>query len=593
MKKQPGDPPQEKEVILDGIPASPGIVIGPCFVHLENFWEPEPVVVSRRKISEQVKRFRHSVNTVHSRIKKKYRQTRHQLGKELAEILEMQVAILEDEFFLKEVEDLIEKKRYEAPYATFVIFRQKKEYFLKLSNEYFRDRAFDIQSLKEMIIKNMLGQDQAASITLEKPSIVIADNLTPAGTVELYEQQVLGLATNTGGKTSHTAIVARSLSVPAVVGLKKITKKAKTGDIVILDGNQGRVIVNPTPGTIEAYQEQRRIFCIFEEELLKQSALQVQTKDGKRIYIHANIEFENEIHQVLQVGSDGIGLFRTEGYFLSRREFISEEDQTKLYSRVAEKMHPKKVVIRTLDIGGDKVLPGAGIKEDNPFLGWRAIRFWLDHKSGFLTQLKAILRANVSGNVQLLLPMVSGLGEIYQVKELLAEAAEILLKEGKDFGDRIDLGIMIEIPSVVMLADILAKEVDFFSIGTNDLVQYTLAVDRGNTRVAKLYSHFHPAILRMLKITLDAGRKENIPVSMCGEMAGDPLAIPLLIAMGFDYLSASHAVIPGIKKIIRELSVAECTALYEEVKNMNITRDIIKVMNEFFQERFSEFYKRK
>lgn len=593
MKEEPGDLPQNKEIILEGIPASPGIVIGPCFVYLENFWEPEPVVVSRRKVSEQIQRFKHSVNTVHTRLKKKHQQTRRQLGKELAEILEMQVAILEDEIFLKEVEDLIEKKRYEAPYAAFVVFREKKEYFLKLSNEYFRDRAFDIQNLKEMIVKNMLGHDQAVSISLEKPSIVIADNLTPTNTVELYEQQVLGFATNTGGKTSHTAIVARSLSVPAVVGLKKITKQVKTGDIVILDGTRGKVIVNPTPERIEAYQEQRRIFCIFEEELLKQSALQVQTKDGKRIYIHANIEFENEIPQVLRVGSDGIGLFRTEGYFLSRQEFISEEEQTRLYSRIAEKMYPKKVVIRTLDIGGDKVLPGAGDREDNPFLGWRAIRFWLDHKSGFLIQLKAILRANVNGNVQILLPMVSGLGEIYQVKELLVEAAEILLKEGKEFGDRIDLGIMIEIPSAVMLADILAKEVDFFSIGTNDLVQYTLAVDRGNSKVAKLYSHFHPAISRMLKITLDAGRKANIPVSMCGEMAGDPLAIPLLIAMGFDYLSASHAVIPEIKKIIRELSVSECAGLYEEVKNMNVTNDIIKVMNEFFQQRFSEFYQGK
>jgi len=593
MKEEPGDLPQKKEIILEGIPASPGIVIGPCFVYLENFWEPEPVVVSRRKVSEQIQRFKHSVNAVHTRLKKKHQQTRRQLGKELAEILQMQVAILEDEIFLKEVEDLIEKKRYEAPYAAFVVFRQKKEYFLKLSNEYFRDRAFDIQSLKAMIIKNMLGHDQAVSITLEKPSIVIADNLTPANTVELYEQQVLGFATNTGGKTSHTAIVARSLSVPAVVGLKKITKQVKTGDIVILDGNQGRVVVNPTPQRIEAYQEQRRIFCIFEEELLKQSALQVQTKDGKRIYIHANIEFENEIPQVLRVGSDGIGLFRTEGYFLSRQEFISEEEQTRLYSRIAEKMHPKKVVIRTLDIGGDKLLPGAGDREDNPFLGWRAIRFWLDHKNGFLTQLKAILRANVKGNVQILLPMVSGLGEIHQVKELLAEAAEILRKEGREFGDRINLGIMIEIPSVVMLADILAKEVDFFSIGTNDLVQYTLAVDRGNSKVAKLYSHFHPAILRMLKITLDAGRKANIPVGMCGEMAGDPIAIPLLIAMGFDYLSASHAVIPEVKKIIRELSVSECTALYREVKNMNVTQDIIKVMNDFFQQRFSELYQGK
>lgn len=593
MKKQPGDLSKKREIILDGVPASPGIVIGPCYLHLEVSWEPEPVLVSRAKIAGQIKRFRQSVSNVHVILNDTYQKTHEQLGSELAEILEMQIAFLEDQVFLREVEDIIEKKRYDAAYATFVIFRQKKEYFLRLSNEYFRDRAFDIQSLKEMIVKNLLGRDQAVSISIDKPSIVIADILTPTDAVELYQQQVLGLATNTGGKTSHTAIVARSLSVPAVVGLKKITESVKTGDTVILDGNKGKVIVNPTPETIESYREQRRIFCIFEEELLKESALKVQTKDGKLIYVHANIEFENEVSQVLQVGADGIGLFRTEGYFLSRGEFPSEEEQSRLYSRIAEKMYPRKVVIRTLDIGGDKMIPGFRDKEENPFLGWRAIRFWLDHKTGFLAQLKAILRANAKGNVQILLPMISGLGEIQQVRELIEEAKGLLRKEGKPFGESIELGIMVEIPSVVMLADVLAREVDFFSIGTNDLVQYTLAVDRGNTKVAKLYSHFHPAILRMLKITLDAGQKANIPVGMCGEMAGDPLAIPLLIAMGFDYLSASHSLIPEVKKIIRELSTNDCKVLYDQVKDVTVTREVVKMANEFFQQHFSGIFIRK
>jgi phosphotransferase system enzyme I (PtsI) len=593
MKKQPGDLSKKREIMLNGVPASPGIVIGPCYLHLEASWEPEAVVVTRGKIPEQIKRFRQSIGNVHANLTETYQKTHKQLGSELAEILEMQIAFLEDQVFLNEVEDIIEKKRYDAAYATFVIFRRKKEYFLKSSNEYFRDRAFDIQSLKEMVVKNLIGRDQAVSISIEKPSVVIADNLTPTDTVELYKQQVLGLATNTGGKTSHTAIVARSLSVPAVVGLTKITESVKTGDTVILDGNKGKVIVNPTPGTIESYQEQRRIFCIYEEELLKESSLQVQTKDGKRIYVHANVEFENEVSQVLQVGADGIGLFRTEGHFMSRREIPSEEEQTSLYYRIAEKMYPKKVVIRTLDIGGDKMIPGLRDKEDNPFLGWRAIRFWLDHKTGFLAQLKAILRANVKGNVQILLPMISGLGEIQQIRELIEEAKELLRKEGKAFGESIELGIMIEIPSVVMLADVLAYEVDFFSIGTNDLVQYTLAVDRGNTKVAKLYSHFHPAVLRMLKITLDAGQKANIPVGMCGEMAGDSLAIPLLLAMGFDYLSASHALIPEVKKIIRELSISDCETLYEEVKNIMVTREVIKEVDEFFHQHFSEIFSKR
>lgn len=593
MKKPAGDLPGKEEIIIQGIPASPGIVIGPGFVYRELFWEPEPVVIPRRKIAGQINRFRKSVQSVHANLTETYQKTRQQLGEELAEILEMQIAFLEDQIFLKEVEDLIEKKRYEAAYAAFTVFRKKKEYFLKLSNEYFRDRAFDIQSLKAMIVKNLLGKDKPVTLSPGRPSIVIADNLSPADTVQFYHQQVLGLATNTGGKTSHTAIVARSLSVPAVVGLNNITEKVQTGDIVILDGTRGTAIVHPSPQTIAAYQEQQRIFCIFEEELLKESALPVQTRDGKRIYVHANIEFEEEIPQVLQVGAEGVGLFRTEGFFLSHRDFPSEEEQARLYQRVAEQLYPHKVVIRTLDIGGDKMLPGVGEKEDNPFLGWRAIRFWLDHKIGFLSQLKAILRANVKGNVQILLPMVSGLDEINQVKELLHEARDILHQEGKACGDNIDLGIMIEIPSVVMLADVLAQEVDFFSIGTNDLVQYTLAVDRGNARVARLYSHFHPAILRMLQITLEAGRQANIPVAMCGEMAGDPLALPVLLAMGFDNLSASHSVIPEMKRIIRRLSVAECEHFYEQIKRFSLTQQVVDAVRAFFQERFPELYERK
>lgn len=590
MKKHPGDNSLTREIVFEGIAASPGIVIGPCFLFLESAWEPEAADVPRSRISAEIKIFRNAVHKVHARLKNSYEAVCQQLGKEPGEILEMQMAFLEDEIFLREVEDFIKKKRYAAPYAAFVIFRRKKEYFLKLSNEYFRDRAFDIQNLKEMIVKNMLGRDQAVSISIDKPSIVIADNLSPSDTVDLHQQQVLGLATNTGGKNSHTAIVARSLRVPAVVGLKQITKKVKTGDTVILDGNKGKVIVNPGAETIETYREQQRIFCVFEEELLKQSVLQAQTKDGKRIYIHANVEFENEVSHVMGVGADGIGLFRTEGYFLSRREFLSEEEQTRIYLRIAEQMYPRKVIIRTLDIGGDKMFPGIAEQEENPFLGWRAIRFWLDHKTGFLAQLKAILRANVNGNVQILLPMVSGLGEILQVKELLEEARGVLRREGQKFEESIDLGIMIEIPSVVILADTLARHVDFFSIGTNDLVQYTLAVDRGNTRVAKLYSHFHPAVLRMIKMTLEAGQQANIPVEMCGEMAGDPLAVPLLIAMGFDNLSASPAAIPEIKKIVRELSFAECAAFYGEIKDLAVTGDIVNAVTVFFRKYFPDLY---
>ncbi|MFQ5584239.1 MAG: phosphoenolpyruvate--protein phosphotransferase, partial [Calditrichia bacterium] len=351
----------------------------------------------------------------------------------------------------------------------------------------------------------------------------------------------------------------------------------------------GRVIFNPKPETISAYETHRKSYMAHEKSLLKETTPITKTKDGKRIYIQANIEFEEELNNIQKVGADGIGLFRTEGIFINRQVLPSEEEQFEIYDRIARQVYPKKVVIRTLDVGGDKIMPDLiNIQERNPNLGWRAIRFCLDHSECFLAQLKAILRANSRGNVQLLLPMISSLEEVHQVKELLRESKKLLGKEGKEYGGNLELGIMVEVPSVVFIADIFAKEVDFFSIGTNDLVQYNLAVDRGNEKVAYLYSHFHPSVLRMVQFTLDAGRKAGIPVSMCGEMAADPLAIPLLLAMGFEYLSASHFIIPEIKKIIRELTIEECKNLYKNVMKLRTTKEITGTLHEYFKERFYE-----
>ncbi len=578
------------EVILKGVAASPGIIVGPCFLFSEPSGQPEPQELQTHKeINQQIKRFNHAVNKAHNHIKKTYQNTLDQYGKDLTEILEMQMAFLEDEIFLQEVEDFIKTEKYDAAYATFVVFRRKMDHFLKQKDEYFRDRAVDIQNLKRMIVRNILGKKE--SVTMENPSIIIADNLSPTDTVQLHEQKVLGFATDAGGKNSHTAIVARALRVPAVVGLKNVTSAIQTGDTVILDGTHGKMILNPKPKTIDTYQEKQRIFERIEKRLLEESGLETKTRDGKRVCLHANIEFENELSHVLAVNSDGIGLFRTEGIFLNRRVLPSEDEQAQLYRRIAEKMYPQEVVIRTLDIGGDKILPGLiSTREENPYLGWRAIRFWLDHKPGFLAQLKAILRANVRGNVKILLPMVSGLDEVNEVKNLLDDAKQALKHENKRFGSKINLGIMIEIPSVVVMADILASEVDFFSIGTNDLVQYTLAVDRGNEMVANLYSHFHPAVLRMINMTLDAGQDAQIPVSMCGEMAGDPLAIPILLAMGFDCLSASHMIIPEIKKIVRELSLDECQELYNSLLKMKLTDEIRREVQGFYRYKFPDMY---
>jgi len=587
MNDQTKDSQTQREIVLKGTAASPGIVLGPVFLHEEEVWIPEKCSISPDQIAREIEIFQKAVRNVHEQLGIAFKKMSQQYGDDLAEVLLMQLGLLEDKYFLGEVETAIEEKLLEASYATFVIFRQKKEMFLEMSDEYFKDRAFDIQSLKKLLINEI--SDSVSAIDLQEPAVVIAANLSPSDTVHLHQQKVLGFVTNTGGKNSHTAIVARSLGVPAVVGIHNVTEATRLARQVVIDGGSGKVILNPTAETIAEFTQLRDQQNSSRAQLLKDTSLETRTLDGRRIAIQANIEFEGEMNNVMKVDADGIGLFRTEGIFLNRADLPSEDEQTEIYRAVAEKMHPHEVVIRTLDIGGDKILPDlirAG--EDNPFLGWRAIRFWLDHKTGFLAQFKAILRANTHGNIKVLLPMVSGLEEIFQIKELFEEAKQQLRDQGLSINEDIPMGMMIEIPSAVIMADMFAAEVDFFSVGTNDLVQYTLAVDRGNEKISRLYSHFHPAILRMLKQVSEAASRANIPVTVCGEMAGDPAALPLLLAMDYTSLSASNMVIPGMKKIVRELTIENCLELHNQLLTLQTSQEVEKQAVAFVAKRFPE-----
>ena len=573
------------EIILTGIPASPGINIGPCFLFKEPVLEPDLRIIEEDDIDKEIRRFRRSVKKSQAFLRRAAQETTRYYGKNIEDILNLQVALIEDKIFLNEVEEVIQNELYDAVSATQKVFRNKRDHFLQLSNSYFRDRAFDLNNVKRLIVKNILGKP--LSIQLKKPSIVVAEDLSPGDTIKLHKQSVLGFATTSGGKNTHTAIVARSLAVPAVVGVDKVTKYAHKCKKIILDGTHGKVIINPSEKTIKQYTEERKRYIDFEKELLEGMSAHAKTLDGKRIMIQANIEFEEELKQVKKVGADGIGLFRTEGIFINRQELPSEDEQYEIYSRIANSIYPDQFIIRTLDIGGDKVLPEImTVQERNPNLGWRAIRFCLDHHECFMSQLKAILRANVKHNIKILIPMISSLEEVFQVKEYLKKASSILDEEGKKFGEDIDLGIMVEVPSVVFLADFFAKEVDFFSVGTNDLVQYNLAVDRGNEKVAYLYSHFHPSVLRMLKMIVDAGKKAKVPVSMCGEMAADPVAIPLLLSMGFENISATHTIIPEIKKIIREVDFSDCKKLYQRVSKLQTTKEVSDFLHKFFSQKF-------
>ncbi len=577
---------QKYEISLKGIPASPGIVIGPVFLYHEPSFEPELRTVPKTHIKKEIDRFKKAVQSCKDYLSKVYEETDKHYGQDFAEIIQIQISILEDNIFLNEVEFLIKTNGYDAAYATFNVFQSKKEQFLKLSDEYLRERAFDIQNIKRLILKNMLGKK--LEVKLPKEAIIIADNINPADIIKLHNEKILGFCTNVGGKNSHTAIVARSLGVPAVVGTEYITNMVKPNDELILDGNEGVIIINPSQEHIQTYLKKQENFIIFEQSLLKDAEKPAKTMDGKKIRVMANIEFVEELNQLNKSGAEGIGLYRTEGIFLGESDLPSEDYQTENYSKFAKSVRPHPVIIRTLDVGGDKLLPDlVGIPERNPFLGWRAIRFCLDHKEIFIPQLKAILRANIHNNIQLLLPMVSSIEEVQQFKKILNEAKDILTSEAKKFNPNIDIGMMIEIPSAAILAEQFAKEVDFFSIGTNDLIQYTLAVDRANEKISHLYNHFHPALLELIQYIIDVGKKTEIPVSMCGEMAGDPVAIPLLLGMGLEIFSATHLAVPEIKNVIRNISLKDCQNLYSKVRKVNSASEAQNLCETFYAKIFT------
>jgi phosphotransferase system enzyme I (PtsI) len=574
------------ETTIKGIGASPGIAIGPVYIHQEMTYDPELRIIPDSGITNEINLFRKAIRASLSYLKKIYRESDVKYGKEFADIVQVQISILEDRIFMDEVEILIKVKKYNAAYATFIVFRHKKEHFLELSDEYFRERAFDIQNLKRLILKKLLGKK--TGFNFKRESIVVADNVSPAEIIKLHHKKTLGFCTNVGGKNSHTAIVARSLGVPAVVGTEYISNLVKKGDQLILDGTEGIIIINPGPESIRTYLEKQKDFLVVEKKFLMDAYKPAATRDNKKIQVMGNIEFVEELEQLQKSGAEGIGLYRTEGLFLSGNSLPSEALQTENYKKFAEAAYPNEVIIRTLDVGGDKLLPElVGFPEKNPFLGWRAIRFCLDHKKIFIPQLKAILRANEKNNIKMLLPMISSIEEIRQFRTILDEAIEILEQEGRSYYPQIPIGMMVEIPSAAILINEFIEEVDFFSIGTNDLIQYTLAVDRANEKISHLYNHFHPALLRLLKTVIDACKRKNKDLSICGEMAADPVAIPLLIGMGLDKISAAHFIIPEIKKVVRNLMYGDCEELYKKAKASKTAGESQAICENFYSKIFT------
>lgn len=568
----PDESTHTAEVVIKGIPASPGIAIGPAFL----FHKQAPVIreksIAREETTAEITRLEQAVARSHKELRKILEFAQSKLGEDKAKIFEAQLMILEDAVLFDSVYGRIRK---ELKNAEFVVYDEIGKYhrmMLSAKDEYTRERAHDVEDVRNRILRNL--QEERLISRLEGSSIIVSQNLTAADTLILSRNDVLGYVTDIGGVTSHTALLARALKIPAVVGARTISQTVRPTDRMIVDGYSGTIILNPSETTLRRLEQKREEFKRFEERLSELRDLPAQTPDGHRVELSANVEFEQELEFTRLQGADGIGLYRSEVLLIGKEVFPTEEEQFEQYRLIAEAMYPQRVIIRTFDIGGDKLMVNS-TKENNPFLGWRGIRVMLDKPELFLDQLRAILRASIRKNVSVMFPMVSSLKEVRSAKRFVEEAKAHLRKANIPFDEKIKIGVMVEVPAAAVIAEDLAKEVDFLSIGTNDLIQYLLAVDRGNDVVSGLYQEFHPAVLRFLRRIIERGKRKDVWVGMCGEMAGDPLATILLLGLGLDEFSVVPNVLPEIKKIIRSVKYKEAKKIAKHVMTLE-TEDEVK-----------------
>ncbi len=555
--------------MLKGIAASPGIVMGKVFLLEEEDFCIIKREIDQEEVKEEISRFRRTLALTKEEMNKVRQKVIKQMGKAHSRLFEAYLLILDDPLLKSEVAKKIASEKVNAEYAFQAIINKISKTLQMLDDEYMRERSRDVLDIGKKVLKNLLGEEREHLAHLDEPVIVIAHNLTPSDTIAMRKEKVIGFATDIGGETSHTAIMAKSLEIPAVVGLKNVTMHVSPGDTIIIDGIQGIVIMNPDSATIKNYEMQKAKFSQEVKALEKLKELPAQTRDERKIALAANIEIPEEIDSAIAHGSEGIGLYRTEYLYLNREDLPTEEEQYKEYKSVVTKMMPYSVIIRTLDLGADKFIEELGLSQErNPFMGLRAIRLCLKHPTIFKTQLRAILRASTEGNLKIMYPMISGINELREANKVLEEVRNELKNEGIQFNKKIEIGVMIEIPSAAMTSDILSKEADFLSIGTNDLIQYTLAVDRVNENVTHLYEPLHPSVLRLIKRVIDAGHKEGKWVGMCGEMAADPTFTEILIGLGLDEFSMSPFSIPKIKKFIRDVDFDSAKKLADEILSL-------------------------
>jgi phosphotransferase system enzyme I (PtsI) len=580
--------PALQEIILKGINASPGICIGKAYlVDKEGVDVVEKYYIKETKLQAEVKRFKAAVKRARDEFQSIIKNRPAELERDY--ILETHIALLKDKMLYGRTVETIQTEAVNAEWALKKIVSGLIMTFEKMGDAYLKERAWDVVHVSDCIMRNLVGAAPKNIAAIDKRVILVANDLSPAETSQINLARIMGFITNRGGKTSHTGIVAQALEIPAVVGLETATIAIKSDDLIIVDGYTGTVIIHPNEQTLVEYEERKIGYEEYKAVITRESHLSAETTDGVRLEVMANIELPEEVVAVKNYGGDGIGLYRTEFQYMNRQEFPNEEELFGKYREVVELMAPKPVTIRTLDINGDKAVANQfGPDEANPALGLRAIRYCLRKPDVFKTQLRAILRAAAFGRVRILFPMIAAYFEICEAIKALDEAAEALEKDGLPYKREIDIGIMVEVPSAVILADLLAEKADFFSIGTNDLIQYALAIDRGNRNVAHLYQPLDPAVLRLIKRVADVSREKGIEVFICGEMAAAAQHIPLLLGLGMDELSMNPQSIPQVKRVIRALKRSDAQVFAQEALKKKTARGVFELIQDTYGDILSE-----
>jgi len=578
-----------KEIQIKGVAASPGIAIGSVFLLGGDVVKVEQRTIPESELSQEISKFEDAVEKTKIELAAIRSETTLSLGKESTQVFEAHQIMLEDAAVIEATIVKIKEEHKTADFSFFEVMAKFETTFSGFKDEYFQARAVDLRDVKRRVIRNIQGGRRIDLMGLKEAAVVVAKDLTPSDTISLDRQKVIGFATDLGSRTSHAAIMARSLEVPSVVGLKDICALVTTGDAIIVDGLEGIVVIHPLHQTIAKYQQLKEQHQNFEIKIRANRHLPARTKDGKDVELSANLEFPEEVEALSASGAKGVGLYRTEYLYLSHSELPTEEEQLEEYMRVVEGVYPNTVIIRTVDLGGDKVPSCFNLPpEENPFLGLRAIRLCLEHRECFETQLRAILRASIKSNVKIVFPMISSLAELRECKAILTKVQETFSKQNIPFDRDLEIGVMIEVPSAAVIADLLAAECDFLTIGTNDLTQYTLAVDRGNDHIAHLYRTMDPAVIRMIHGTIQRGHSQGVWVGMCGEMAGDPMATMLLLGLGLDEFSVSPIVLPEIKEIIRRVEYSESVRLAGKTLELRTTQEIEDYILNIMKRKFKD-----